>query len=276
MIDRRRFLAGAAATLGTAGCLIPRGGGTKFRFASWNVGHFALGRSRLATLKRSEALTKSAVYRAFLDEVAADVLGVCEFGYDFSDDGYVVSTEAVFPRYARHNVGPAYHYQWNAHFWNGHECRGTAVREYERHNQASYYIMTRLSIGGTPVTFVETHLDWDIMRDGHADDRADQMRTLIADFGGEDRVVIAGDFNVGVRFADKSRKPLDNPSEYGVFERAGFTVGNDGRFKTWPSGACEYALDNIIVKGLRLSDFRVWDRPDLSDHALVSAELEII
>jgi len=269
-IDRRGFLTGSVAMLGAAGCTMPRRGGSSFRFASWNVGHFALGRSRLATLKQSETAAKAAVYRAFLDEVAADVLGVCEFGYDFSDDGYVVSTDVVFPRYARHNIGPAYHYQWNAHFWNGYECLDMFVKEYARHVQSTYYIATRLSVGGTPVTFVETHLD---CHAGHDADRASQMRTLIEDFRNEDRVVIAGDFNVGIRI--NPAKPLDNPVEYEVFREAGFTLGNDGRYKTYPAGALEHTLDNIIVKGVGLSDFRVYDRSDLSDHALVAATIEL-
>ena len=52
-----------------------------------------------------------------------------------------------------------------------------------------------------------------------------------------------------------------------------YALGNDGCFKTAPAGDCYLSLDNIIVKGLEIADFKAWDCPDLSDHALVSAKL---
>ena len=63
-------------------------------------------------------------------------------------------------------------------------------------------------------------------------------------------------------------------------EKAGFTLGNDGRYKTCPAGMTNdaeqsYALDNVIVKGLDILEFKIFDRPDLSDHALVRARLRI-
>ena len=101
------------------------------------------------------------------------------------------------------------------------------------------------------------------------------MRELIAVYRDDPPVVISGDFNVGIRRlgADGKRLPtVDDPEEYRIFTEAGYTLGNDGRFKTVQSGG---ALDNIIVKGLGIGSFKVWPRYDLSDHALVSAVLEL-
>jgi len=149
--------------------------------------------------------------------------------------------------------------------------------EYQKHDQDVYYVATRLKIAGEEVVFVATHLDWRTFRPGHEDDRRHQMQTLIDDLKDEPRVVISGDFNVGIRAEGKPS--LDNPDEYKVFEAAGYTLGNDGRYKTCPAGMLDpergRALDNIIVKGLELSDFRVFDRSDLSDHALVRARLTL-
>ena len=242
------------------------------RFASWNIGHFALGRGCESNIAIDATDARGVDYRRFLDAVNADFIGIAEYSHDFASNGSVKAPDMVFRRYAKRVIGPQHTYQWNAQFWNDGEFVETRTKYYRKHDQRVYYVATRIRIGGREVVFVQTHLDWRTMLEGHEDDRADQMRTLIADFQNERRVVIAGDFNVGIR-AD-GQKTLDNPEEYKVFEEAGFVLGNDGHHKTYPAGRTEYAYDNIIVKGMRLSGFRVVDCPELSDHTLVVADLE--
>ena len=251
-----------------------------FRFASWNIGHYALGESGASRLSEAEAHAKGPAYRAFLDEVGADVLGVCEESVDFSADGRVKSADAVFPRYGKRVVGPSQDWRCNACFWNAFDCLGSDTVDFAVRKDRVYYLATRLRICGEEVVFVQTHLDWNNIDPGCEDVRQQQYDELVRTFRNERHVVIAGDFNPGVRRREtpggKVVSLSDNPSEYKVFEAAGFTLGNDGRFKTAPAGKCTRALDNIIVKGLRINGFKVWDRPDLSDHALVSAELELV
>lgn len=246
-----------------------------FTFASWNIGHYALGKDWKTAVRPEEAAAKGLAYRKLLDEVGADFLGVCEYFDSFTTNAEHWAATSVFGRYAHREIGPQHAWQWNAQFWNGEPASGSCWRPYAKHLQDVYYLATKVKIGGEDVTFVQTHLDWGTQFEGHEGDRASQMRELIAAFRNEHHVVIAGDFNVGVRFKDRTKKTLDNPAEYKVFEEAGFTLGNDGRFKTAPAGACFMSLDNIIVKGLEISDFKVWDCPDLSDHALVSAKLKL-
>lgn len=244
-----------------------------FTFASWNVGHYALGKDWKTAIGQADAAKKSADYRAFLDEVGADILGVAEYSECFTKDGTTKADDAVFSRYRQRVIGPQHEWQWNAQFWNG--CFGsTRTVKYPKHFQNVYYIATRLKIAGEEIVFVSTHLDWHY----DANKRKSQMRKLVDDFKDDPRVVIAGDFNVGIR--EPGKKALDNPAEYRVFADAGFTLGNDGRYKTAPAGKTNdpencYALDNIIVKGLEILEFRVFDRPDLSDHALVRAKLKL-
>lgn len=245
----------------------------EIRYASWNIGHFALGKSAKSTIGPERADEMSKLYKAFLEEVGADYIGVCEYSKDFTTDCSAKAEDAAFGRYSESVVGPQHNYQWNAAFWNGFKKLNKRVKEYEKHIQNVYYLATRLDVGGVEVVFVQTHLDWSTFMDGHEHDREEQMRELIADFKDEPRVVISGDFNVGIRPKDRSVRSQDNPAEYKVFEAAGYTLGNDGSFKTAPSGNCRMSLDNIIVKGVELKDFKVYDRPDLSDHALVSATL---
>ena len=243
-----------------------------FTFASWNIGHFALGRSSASAIPLGEAAAKGEEYRKFLAEVKADVIGVCEFSEAFATNGALSAGEIVFRDYAGAVIGPAHDYQWNAQFLRRGTILGSRVHEYERHCQGVYYLETRVRICGEEVVFVATHLDW-----GNPAVRATQMQELVTRFKDVPRVVISGDFNQGVRYLDHSKPDVDNPVEYRVFTDAGFTLGNDGRYKTHPTEADKAykSLDNIIVKGLELHDFKVWRRADLSDHALVSAVLSI-
>lgn len=262
-----------AAALAAGGLVAAREDASRsFAFASWNIGHFALGRSSASAIPVAEAAAKGEAYRKFIAEVGADVIGVCEFSEAFAANGTTSAGKMVFPDYANAVVGPAHDYQWNAQFLRRGTILGSRVHEYERHCQGVYYLETRVRICGEEVVIVVTHLDW-----GNPDVRATQMQELVARFKDEPRVVISGDFNQGIRHLDRSKPDVDNPVEYKVFTDAGFTLGNDGRYKTYPAEAekaCK-SLDNIIVKGLELRDFKVWRRADLSDHALVSAVLRI-
>jgi len=257
-----------------SGCSLFRSEKPSFAYASWNIGHYALGKDWKTRVKPEEAEARAREYRKFLDEVNPDILGVCEYFDAFETSGKTPARSAVFGRFAHESVGPRHEWQWNALFWNGAPCVGTQWANYRNRCQKVYWLETRLKIGGEEVVVVQTHLDWGTMYKGHEDDRASQMRELIAQYRNERHVIISGDFNVGIRSLDKTKKTQDNPVEYKVFEDAGFTLGNDGRYKTCPAGDCFMSLDNIIVRGLKISDFKVWDRPDLSDHALVSARID--
>jgi endonuclease/exonuclease/phosphatase (EEP) superfamily protein YafD len=63
-----------------------------------------------------------------------------------------------------------------------------------------------------------------------------------------DKVIMCGDWNSG---------------NYKKFVNTGFSLANDGSYKTYPQG--KYPLDNIIVKGLKIIDIRMIET-DLSDH----------
>lgn len=263
------------AVASLAGCASAVREPVSFKMASWNIGHFALGKNWKTAVPRDGFQAAARKYADFLDEVNADYLGVCEYAGAFTTDGQIAADQAVFGRYGRMLVGPHHGWQWNAAFWNRFAKKGDAIKSYRRHLQDVYYLANRVEIGGVEVVLVQTHLDWGTMYEGHEHDREEQMKQIIADFAAEPRVIVAGDFNIGIRFREKGRRSLDNPAEYRVFEEAGYTLGNDGRFKTAPSGDCRMSLDNIIVKGVEISDFRVYDRPDLSDHALVSATITV-
>ena len=85
-------------------------------------------------------------------------------------------------------------------------------------------------------------------------------------FENEKRVLMMGDWNA---------------FHYEYFDRfkdAGYTLGNpDGKLLTCigsRTGGLEWQVDNILVKGLALSDFRAVDT-SLSDHVAVVATITV-
>ncbi len=276
----RHLLLAAVAALLLAGCAGSTPQTPGFRYASWNIGHFTLGGYSRPRLTAEEGPAKVALYNAFLDEVNADILGVCEFSIDVTNDGKTKSPQAVFGRYRQQQIGPWHHFDWNALFANDLKITGTCVKEFpcsvNGDSEPKYYLATEIELAGRKVILVSTHLDWNVRKKEHRDFRARQIKTLIEDFKAEKYVIISGDFNiVDPDSVKEDGSKQDSPLEFQKFAAAGYQLGNDGRFKTFPAGAPTMALDNIIVKGFKIRDFKVYDRPDLSDHALVLAYLEM-
>ncbi|MBO7721724.1 MAG: hypothetical protein J6T01_04870 [Kiritimatiellae bacterium] len=248
----------AAMCLAAAGCSsVPKSG--EFTYASWNIGHFAWGRSRASTIPPEQAGERGRAYRDFLDKVGAQVLGVCEFSEAFTTCGGISSEAAVFGRYSKCVKGPGHDYQWNAFCLNGFEIAETKIVEYPQHDQRVYYLAIKLKPSGAePFWAVQTHLDWTTFKTGHEDDRKLQMKKLIDDFRNEPRVIISGDFNIGFW------------EEYDVFMKAGYKLVNGDATPTYPSNNPKSPLDNIMIKGMDFKDARFMPAGDLSDHDLVS------
>ena len=266
--------------------LAAEGARTSFRFASWNIGHFSLGNQPSSSVRPEEAEARSADYRRFLGEVGADVIGVCEYSADFCKDGTVRTEQAVFGDYGQRTVGTNALWRWNAVFSKGFPVTDGAsvpfTADYpglHKWLKGTAYTTSVLEIAGERVVFAQVHLAWEELRLRRA-----QMDQLIRDLADESHVVIAGDFNVGIDATEgfeaylKDRTKVSRRAKSGEFElfrKAGYALGNDESFPTAPAGDRKYPLDNIIVRGLKIRDFRVFDRPDLSDHALVTAVLEL-
>ena len=115
-----------------------------------------------------------------------------------------------------------------------------------------YYILTDISIGGKKVKLVCTHL---IANAGKI--RQDQINELINVCEQYEKIIICGDMNTW---------------NYSKFKEAGYTFANDGTIVTWPTKS--YALDNIFVKGLKMSNVRII-KTDLSDHYAIVCSISL-
>lgn len=258
----------------------------RFTYASWNVGNFSLGERQYPTFRKADAAAKGVAFRKLFDEVGADVFGLCEYSENFTCDSDLKAKDVAFPCYATMKIGAGQAGDWrrNAQMFKDFEVVSSISREFSwKRDPDVRWLETRVRRGTDEIVFVQTHLDWNTEGEEYRDVRVREMRELAAAYRHEPHVVISGDFNPGIRRKDaqgRSLPMIDNPSEFDVFVKAGYTLGNDGRFKTSrsgvsPDGRKGSALDNIIVRGFKLSEFKVWERYDLSDHALISCVLEL-
>lgn len=241
---------------------------TKFTVASWNIGHFALGKKKNTTINYKDAEKRQKIYREFVNNVDADIFCVEEFNPEF-----VMATDsapAIFARYAvlaaydKAMIGKKYDYNCNAVFSNGFKILGSEEKWFSVMVQKRYYLVVNMLLDGDVVKVVSTHLDWNEKEKGEAY-RKQQMQELIDAFKNDKYVIFSADWNAGTG------------DEYDVFAKAGYQLANHGfmgGINTCGAGPNpSHPCDNIIVKGFSVNNVEVENRPDLTDHMLIKATL---
>ena len=248
------------------------------KIAVWNIGHFSGGNGMKTAIPEEKLSQATAAFRGYLDEIGADVIGLCEYSYMFCNSdkilnlGPVYAKDTLFGEYSFGYEGPQHRYSGNALFAKCavkdlrkklFACNQGAVISHTDLIKAGdyYYVKATLDVDGAPVTLVVTHLAFDGNLDPDTLNEA-QLLELVEVLKAEERVVIIGDFNCK-RFAS-----------FDIFKNAGYTLANDGSLATYPTGTNNPALDNIIVKGLQVKNARVYET-QLSDHYAFSAEITL-
>lgn len=223
--------------------------------ATWNIGHFSKGSKPYSLISSSNFKKKITEYRSFVyDSINADILCINEYDEFFCKDstGYVELTEKVlFDGYKNRKVFTKNTYVCNAMFAN-RKLKNAKMHDIEYNQIAKkdmprivwhYFVFSDIIIAGKRVKIVCTHL---VNRaPEHCNNQIKELISLCKAF---DRVIICGDFNT---------------TNYTQFKEAGYKLANDGSIITFPSNS--RALDNIIVKGLNITDVRVVKNA-LSDH----------
>lgn len=245
------------------------------KIAVWNIGHFSGGNEPKSAVTQEKLEKATAAFGAYIDTLGADVLGICEHSAMFCNadqppiSGPVFAKDALFKGYSFSYEGAQHRYSANAVFSKApidvrrklFSCNETAKITHTDLIRASdyYYLKGTLLLDGTPVTLVICHLAFDMKRDPDTVN-LDQCKELIEVLKTEERVVIAGDFNCR-EFAS-----------FRLFADAGYTLANDGSIDTCPTASKNRALDNILVKGLSVSNARAYET-SLSDHYAITADV---
>lgn len=247
------------------------------KIAVWNIGHFSGGNGLKTVVPEEKLEPAKAAFKGYVDEIGADIFGICEHSYMFCNSdtlyklGPVCAQNTVFGDYPYYYEGAQQYYSANAIFSkvafdvrkNLFACNQGAVISHTDliHAEDYYYLKAQIMLDDAPVTLVVTHLAFDGNLDPDTLNEA-QILELVEVLKTEERVVIIGDFNCK-RFAS-----------FDIFKNAGYTLANDGSLATYPTGTNNPALDNIIVKGLQVKNARVYET-QLSDHYAISAEITL-
>ena len=238
------------------------------RVATWNIGHFSIGKNTGTKLADATFQDHYNSYCDYLyNKVGADLITVNEYSAMFTPSYRAKNT--IFNRYPTQFEGSQYRYSCNALFsrlpvdglrMQRYACNQTAKIEHTNLIAATdyYYLQGQITLGGESVTVVTAHLAFDNTKDPDTV-CLDQIDELIRKLSDCERVLLMGDWNV---------------RDFSYFDRfvaAGYTLGNTNPGRATCAGR---ALDNIIVKGLEVSDYTV-HATGLSDHYAVSATVTL-
>ena len=253
-----------------------------FTVATWNIGHFANGNRAESKIKDGEYDAKSRSYRNYIDGLGADLLCLNEYSRYFTESKNHPAFEALFeetpPLYY---AGPQRNFSCNA-VYSALPLRNLTLHEYECNKGARmaktssskpeyyYYVTAELIVGTETVHFVFTHLafnddSYDVPPYNFDQVAVNQMLELIDLYKDAEHVVMMGDWNAYYK------------NMYDPLADAGYTLGNYGETLTCigsSTGRLEWAVDDIVVKGLTMTDFHAVNT-GLSDHIAVVATLTL-
>ena len=244
-----------------------------FTIATWNIGHFSMGGSKDSTISDGSCSTEKPKYQSYIDSLGADILCLNEYSANFTPShpayelffGFGTPFEGVQRRYSCNALYAKFPLKNVALHEFACNTPDTVLHTTAIKATDYYYITGELTVGGKTVTIVALHLAFN--DNLHPADTVctNQMDELIAKYADAERVIMLGDWNAY------------NAAYYDRFTQAGYTVGNDGSYLTCTgskTGGLEWPVDNIIVKGVTMTDFHTVNT-SLSDHVAVVATITL-
>lgn len=231
--------------------------------ATWNIGHYSNGKQSSSLIDPKQYKEKLKGFKRIVyDSLSADLIGINEYSSVITKNKHskeYLSTKVLFNKYNYKNEGDK---SWicnsifsNFNIFNVERFFYESSKPYiSKVKKAALfnYVSADIFIDGEKVKIVYVHL---ISKEPQI--RKLQAQELIEKYKKYRRIVIFGDFNTS------NLKP---------FKDDGYIIANDGSLITFPSKSI--AIDNVLVKGLTISDVRVF-KTDLSDHYPLVCRIQI-
>lgn len=242
---------------------------TKLKVCTWNLGHFYNGSIRTnfeteSDYQDAKSKIRDLLYGTVGDKIRADIISLNEYSDNIeTKDGHIHSVSRdIFPFYARNIIGTTKRYTKNAVYSNAALYQVSkyipVTDEYVPSDGPNlgltyftdqYLIESLITIGRTNVTLVTAHI-LGFTNIVHGVDRTQFAQFIINRYAGYSMVVILGDFNT-------------YSTDLDAFENAGYTVLNKtlNTHYNEESGQA-HILDNVLYKGVDISDLKVYTEPD--------------
>ena len=233
-----------------------------FTLVIWNIGNFSNGATSKSTIDiTKDPDVKQKYFHLINKDLSPDVFVLNEYDpvfYKDKEGKEVFADSVLFDSYRYRFVGPNW-WKCNAIFSrfkiknleeNNIVCYFTAHKSIKDDVKVSkrktYYLETLVDVRGSCIKIVVVHID-------HSQTVSSvyqqaQIAELIEKYKDEKQLIICGDFNT------------HNLSK---FQNAGYSIANDGTFKTYPSKG--HAIDNVVYKGVKISNVHM-QSTTLSDH----------
>lgn len=230
-------------------------GKKEFVLCTWNLGHFSKGQKPYTVIN---GISFNSTLQEFLsvlnDSIQADVICFNEYNKTFGVDEFgqkKMTKDLALSKYRYVEVGPLMGFSCNAIF-SSFVIRNVKLRKFEISEtvasmmpraQNYYYLECDLYYNREKIKLICAHTTSSASAICQS-----QISELMNRYRNDDRVVMCGDWNT---------------QDYSLFRNSGYSIGNNGSYKTYPSK--NYALDNIAVKGLVISDTKQI-KTSISDH----------
>lgn len=251
----------------------------RFRYLSWNIGHFAKGNATESAITSSTYEQAKKDFRTLLHNQAADFCGICEFSSIFYPTTQETAKDAIFSQYKYSEEGSRSGGYEGIAFFGGFPM--TDKQEWAWGGLRNMSV--RVKAGGKSIILCEVHIPWSD-RTAHAN----AIAYVLDKFKDEPYVVIAGDFNL---YADEEMDDLQ------LFIDEGYQVANWGYMgkilTSYNNVVNSNYLDNIAVKGGSIVHTQVvqntpegadpddpssateqaWDAVNLSDHFPIISDI---
>lgn len=234
---------------------------------TWNIAHYYAYGSAKNVIDGAIYEEKLKAFRAVLyDSINADIITLNEYSSNFGVDKMRVahkSAAVLFDKYETKYEGGttrkgivhnAMYSNVRVREFKNQPFEFIKTTKYKKSHRGFCYLASNVYIDGKKVKLVCVHLIYSKKDPSLVQG---QISELIEAFKGEERVVICGDFNT---------------SNYSKFKKAGYTLANDGSIVTFYKTS--KPLDNIITKGVRISEVRTV-KTELSDHYPLVCRLSI-
>lgn len=241
----------------------------------WNIGHFSKGIVPSSQITDIDFENKVKEFKVLIDNSSADVISLCEYSLLFANTDFHPECYAdtlLFSEYQNQfigNNGVLRHFSLNAIMSKRELVEPSSVDYVVNHTATIthtsaikatdyYYNRCYINVGDRNVVLVNTHLAFD---KNNPEIAVNQIKELIAAFKDDEYVLICGDFNTSA-------------SSYKLFIDAGYQLANSGDLETFPSTKKVSPLDNIVSKGLAISNVAVIISP-LSDHYPIICKISV-
>lgn len=243
------------------------------KITQWNIGHFSEGCYPNSTIKPDNFSQTIQNYKDLLEKTNSDIYSINEYsvtiGYDSQGYRYKAH-ETLFANFENFYIGNQRKYSCNAIFSHlvldnaklmEYMCNKTAQITHTYLISATdyYFIESTIHVNGIEIKLVSTHLAFD---QNNTEIALYQIEELIDRYRNDDYVILCGDWNIS------------NVSVFDPFLAADYQLANHGKFGDFITYGNNSILDNVIVKGLTISEVELVNS-QLSDHKPLVVTLKL-